>query len=871
MSQFWKPIKIGGGGYVTGIDAAGDTLVCRTDTFGGYVWEAAEGRWRQILTQAATRGVSYWPDFNRGITELRVAPTRPSRLYMIFMGDFWRSEDKGYTWKKLGVNWDATSEASANSTPRFMGQKMAVDPYNPDVVYAGTPSSGVYRTFNAGETWALISTGEIPACSTAFSGVNPGHPGICFDPSSGTTNGRTNTIYIPVYGTGVYQSTDAGGSWSDITGAGPTTIRHARCASDGVYYAATGNATVANSLYKYDSGWTNISPGSRSVEGVECDPSDAARIVAFYDNGVPRASADRGSNWGTFLDSNDDITRVSPDIPWLATAREQFMSPGDMAFFDGELWFAHGIGVCRTTHEDDPSSITWTYYSNGIENLTSNCCVVPPNGTPLAASWDRPIFRVENPEQYQSWHGPYRTFTAADIDTSADTINLPNHGLASNTNTIIGSIGGSPPAPLENFTPYYVIVVDENNIKLSATSGPGSAVNLTDAGTGSHTLYYDQIRMAWHLDWASFDPTFSAYIASWAVPDPQEAYIQYSDDDGVTWYKTPSYPGDGGTSDSGIDGPGSSDKTGGCIACSTPDNMIVVPSNDSQPYCTTDGGDTWTEILIDGVPRWLDATYTSGSPVVTVSDTSDLQINDTFTSVSGVIAAGRINSIDSGTQVTLNVNASSSTTNKLRMSPGWGWAYYNKHICVAADRVAANTFYLYNYLRQAIYRSTDGGATWSAKLNTGNIDTTAVVTAKLIAVSGQEGHLLLSSGKSGNPGDANPAGGRLWRSTDGGETWVDVGTIGSVTIREPYCVGVGKAAPGQSYPSIAFVGWLGGVFSTWRTDDEFATWQNIGLSEWPDTPVYIDGSKEIYGTWYVTMGGSSFVYRTEAMQKGRLR
>jgi len=870
----WRPVKIGGGGYVTGIDTSNDgsTLICRTDTFGGYVWEASAARWRQILTYAAFGNAAVYPDLFRGVTEFRVAPSKPELLYMAFMGDIWRSNDTGLTWTKLGLNWGSVTESNANSTARIMGQKMAVDPSNPDIVYWGTPSSGVYRTFDAGSNWELISTGSIPACATAFSGVNPGHPGICFDPSSGTTGGRTNTIFVPVYGGGVYQSTDAGQTWSLLTG-GPSSVRHACCASDGVYYAANVNGTLANTLYKYASGsWTAIGPGNRSVEGVCADPSDAARIVAFYDNSVPRASADRGATWGTFLNQDVNISRVGNGIPWLAATREQFISAGDMLFdrvTPGKLWLAHGIGVASTTHTGNPSSITWTYDTKGIENLTSNCCVIPPNGVPLAASWDRPVFRVDDPETYPSWHGPYQKFTAADIDTANNTITLPNHRLPSNLNTVVGTISGTPPAPLANFVPYFVIVNDANSIKLSATTGPGTAIDLTNVGSGEHALFSDSIRMAWHLDWATSDPTYCAYVGAFAVTPALAGNGFYSDDGGRNWYEFVSYPGKGSVTYSGIDGPGNADKIGGCIACASPTNIIWVPSNNAQPYVTHDGGVTWTEILISGVARWMDATFTNGSKVVVVADTSNLVQGDAFDATSGFVGAGTISTIDGPTQVTISVNALADGASSLRVSPGWGWAYFNKHVCVAADRVAANTFYLYNINRQGLYRSTDGGDNWT-KMNTGNIDTQASTAAKLRSVPGKHGHLFLAAGKSGNPGDANPGTGRLKRSTDGGATWADAG---GGTIREPYCVGFGAAAPGQSYPAIYFVGWLNGVYGIWRSNDECATWESVGTNPfgWVDIPIDIDGSKEVYGTVYLTFNGSSFAYRTEAMQYGRLR
>jgi hypothetical protein len=72
-----------------------------------------------------------------------------------------------------------------------------------------------------------------------------------------------------------------------------------------------------------------------------------------------------------------------------------------------KLWFAEGISVWTTTvvWPSIGSTLTWTSKSVGIENLVANHIIVPPGGKPLVASWDRPVFRVDNPEVYPSVHG----------------------------------------------------------------------------------------------------------------------------------------------------------------------------------------------------------------------------------------------------------------------------------------------------------------------------------------------------------------------------------------------------------------------------------------------------------------------------------
>ena len=74
-------------------------------------------------------------------------------------------------------------------------------------------------------------------------------------------------------------------------------------------------------------------------------------------------------------------------------------------------------------------------------------------------------------------------------DATGDTLTITGHGIASNTLVRVASVGGTVPTGLSEGSVYYVIVVDVDTIQLSATDGPGAAVNFTTAGTGTLYLY----------------------------------------------------------------------------------------------------------------------------------------------------------------------------------------------------------------------------------------------------------------------------------------------------------------------------------------------------------------------------------------------
>lgn len=408
-SYFWRPLKIGSGGWKVGIDIATDgTKVVRSDVFGAYYRDDEKAEWIQLVSATSMPSEDVVLGGESGVYEIRVAPSNPSRFYMNYRGFIYRTENRGQRWIK--TNFTKVS-ANANDAYRTNGQRIAVDPANADVVYVGTPENGLFVSFNAGATWAAVTS--VPA-GIQVSGVYPGISGIAFDTGSGTTSGRTNTIFAASRGNGVYRSLDAGATWSLLAGS-PTVVRHGKLASDGAYY--TTGETTALSIFRYLAGtWTNISPGTHTYGSVAINPNNPAHLVASRNGGQLNISLDRGATWGGSIDGGGatPILRAALDIPWLAWTTENYFSMGDITFdplVANRIWIGQGIGVWNT--DLSPTQPTtqgpiWFSFSKGIEDLVANRVVSPPGGKPLVASWDRPIFRIENPNAFPFTHGPDR-------------------------------------------------------------------------------------------------------------------------------------------------------------------------------------------------------------------------------------------------------------------------------------------------------------------------------------------------------------------------------------------------------------------------------------------------------------------------------
>jgi hypothetical protein len=701
----WQTLPIGGGGYVRGLIVAADgTMIGRTDTSGAYLYNYGTSSWNQIVNP--TSMPSTWIAANieaslGGVYEVAIAPSNTQVLYMNFANVMFKSTNQGATWTQL-TGW-GTHSCDGSDGNAQIGQKMAVDPNNPNIVYAGVEGGGLYVTIDGGTTWNLVSS--VPAGTTA------GICGIVFGPASNQVGGVTQVIYACRQGTGVYVTTNGGTSWA-LTSSGPTTVQNASLDASGNYWCAGNGADV----WKYTASggtWANLlTGGGNGVQAVAINPFNNNQIVCVDNSGSQmNFSSNGGATWSGI---NTNTSLVSTDIPWLGptstsggSGTDFYLTSGNAVFSpltNGLLYYSTGVGMWSMTVPSSPTSstaLTWNDMSVGIENLVVNEIVVPPGQGPVVACWDRPYFYL-TPGTY------------------------PN---------------------------YYLPVTDQG------------------------------INAGWAVDYASSDATFTCGIVfNYSGP---AGVSGYSHNNGATWTNFSSLPVGLGI--------------GGCIAASTPSNILVMVPGNNAPSYTTNGGTSWTQISISGISSWTGFTVTPNGTC--------------------------------------------------------------RKIC--ADRVTANTFYLYASGLSAgngVYVSTNGGASWTQQ-HSGYIESNSsyasVLAPQLKSVPGNAGHLFYCSGPNQFNGttQTSPASDAyFYRSTNSGVTWTQVANVLQVSS-----FGFGQPKPGGGgYPAILVNGFVNGVFGFWRSDDDCATWNNMGTFAGPNglaTVVTMSGDMDNYNYWYVGFSG----------------
>lgn len=399
----WRPVAIGGGGFITGIsaDAKGETRVVRTDVYGAYIWRGDLDRWEQLVTSWTM------PDFARdqngmaeGVYEIVVAPSDPDRIYMAIKGALFRTADRGRSWQR--GSGPPEMEFDPNGQFRMHGPFIAVSPRNPDLAFFGSPVDGVWRTGDGGMTWKQVPTLPASADLREHEGLQTIGASFWFEP-----DGMRIWAFVP--GVGMFVSQDDGQSFSPLLSRSreaPKRLKRGTFTPDGSFYGVDADT---RSVWRYaDGSWTDIVRETglrpRPYAAIVADPRDG-RLYLFDQGGRPQTSAD-GIEWRRML-RNVEVGEGDP--PWLGINDLGFV-PVSMAMPDpavpGRFWLVTGVGPMFTEPGTLNLKMTWITQARGIEQLVSNDVIHPPGGVPLFASWDFGIHLKDDLDQFSTTYGP---------------------------------------------------------------------------------------------------------------------------------------------------------------------------------------------------------------------------------------------------------------------------------------------------------------------------------------------------------------------------------------------------------------------------------------------------------------------------------
>ncbi|KAM5356929.1 hypothetical protein ACJ41O_003575 [Fusarium nematophilum] len=451
----WKNVRIGGGGgFVGGIEfhpKAKGVAYARTDIGGLYrlnsddSWTAvtdftaSDSKWQVSETWSSPEDMLTFPSRNRwGIDALALDPSDSNKVYTAVgmytnswdpnNGAIGKSTDKGATWTFT----DLPFKVGGNMPGRGMGERLAVDPKNSNIIYFGARSgNGLWKSTNGGSSFSKVSSftnvgkyAPNPSDSSGYNSDPQGLTFVTFDSTSATVNGATSRIFVGTADNetaSVYVSNDAGQSWSAVAGQPGKYFPHKAKLQpqEKALYISYSDGTgpydgTSGAVYRYDitaKTWKNITPASDIYYGFGGLAVDLQKpgtlIVATLNSWWPDAqifrSTDSGSTWSTLWKQTGGSTFEyyygisTPKAPWIYknfisvdTKRLGWMIEAlEIDPFDSNHWL-YGTGLTvygghDLTKWDTAHNITIESLADGIEEFAVLELKSAPGGSELLA------------------------------------------------------------------------------------------------------------------------------------------------------------------------------------------------------------------------------------------------------------------------------------------------------------------------------------------------------------------------------------------------------------------------------------------------------------------------------------------------------
>ncbi|MFJ2946563.1 cellulose binding domain-containing protein [Streptomyces sp. NPDC087226] len=592
----WKNARVDGGGFVPGIvfnRGEKDLAYARTDIGGAYRWQESSHTWTPLLDHVG------WDDWGHtGVVSLASDSADPDRVYAAVgtytndwdptNGAVLRSTDRGASWKKAALPF----KLGGNMPGRGMGERLAVDPHDNDVLYLGTPSGhGLWRSTDAGATWSEVTSFpnpgnyvQDPSDTSGYASDNQGITWVTFDESTGSGGTATRTVYVGVADkeNAVYRSTDAGATWQRIAGQPTGYLAHKGVldAENGYLYLAysdTGGPYDGGKgrLYRYATAtgtWTDISPVAEAdtyygFSGLTVDRQHPGTVMATaYSSWWPDTqifrSTDSGGTWTqawSYTSYPNRENRYTMDVsssPWLTwganpSPPEQTPKLGWMTealeidpFDSDRMMYGTGATIYGTenlTNWDDDTSFTITPMVRGLEETAVNDLISPPSGAPLvSALGDIGGFRHTDLTKVPSMMFTQPNFTST---TSLDF-------AESHPNTMVrsGNLDSGP----------HIAFSTDNGANWFAGTDPSGV-----SGGGTVAAAADGSRFVW---------------------SPQGAGVHYTTGFGTSWSASSGIP------------------AGAVVESDRVDPRTFYGFKSGKFYVSTDGGATFTASAATGLP-----------------------------------------------------------------------------------------------------------------------------------------------------------------------------------------------------------------------------------------------------------------------------
>lgn len=354
-----------------------------------------------------------------GIESIALDPTNPNRVYIAAgtytnnwagNGAILRSNDRGRIWARTNLPF----KNGGNEDGRSIGERLVVNPRQPNVLFFGTRRSGLWKSVDAGATWAKLPGWPAPENANGI--------GVAF-----VIFGPDNALYAGVAdkGANLFRSRDEGATWQEVQG-GPCGLlpHHGAFDASGTLFLTYGNGPGPNGMsdgavWKLDtrtSTWSDITPqkpnqngaGGFGYAGLALDAQKPGTLmVATMDRWNPGddifRSNDGGATWSGLKARATRDSSLAPFLNWGGKEAAFGHWIGSVAidpFNSNHALYGTGATMWGTDDllaSDKGQGTQWTPRTQGLEETAVLALASPPSGAHLlSALGDIGVFRHDD-------------------------------------------------------------------------------------------------------------------------------------------------------------------------------------------------------------------------------------------------------------------------------------------------------------------------------------------------------------------------------------------------------------------------------------------------------------------------------------------
>lgn len=397
----YSQLAMGGGGFVSGVFSTSEEglYYARTDVGGAYRWDNSQGKWVSLSYNITEEDVGLM-----GIDGMAIDPDEPKNIYLLAGTSYFSngkscvmiSKDYGNTFETIDVT--ELIKVSGNGMGRQNGERIAIDPVDKNIIFAGGRTGGLIKSVDGGKTWASVSS---VADATSLATTN--NNGICsliIDPDS-SDGSKCSRIYAAVSkgsSDSIVVSNDGGDSWSPVSGL-PDSLYPQRMRLDGqgnliIVYGDTegphGGDSSKGGIFRMnmESGAVeDISPAAQTYGDVAISTKDPNKMVAVTENvWVTQPNGSYGDNFYTTTDGgknwksvNESMTMDPNGINWIESYAIHWCGCLMIDQFDDnkiKVVSGNGIFGCDNIWDDAPA---FYFDSKGIEETVPSELVTVPD------------------------------------------------------------------------------------------------------------------------------------------------------------------------------------------------------------------------------------------------------------------------------------------------------------------------------------------------------------------------------------------------------------------------------------------------------------------------------------------------------------